>query len=129
MERPGATNIPKPCRYLSIAPQSLRRLRILRIGDVELHLDGHRVVVRGKPVHLPRKEFVILRQLMENAGRVITWRELVDNTWGPDRAHARNYLKVKIRQLRTKIEADPSKPTRIRTVRGIGYVFNLSDPQ
>jgi two-component system response regulator RegX3 len=64
---------------------------------------------------------------MVNAGRVVTWRELVDNAWGPDRADTRNYLKVKVRQLRTKVETDPSRPTRIRTVRGIGYVFNLLD--
>jgi two-component system response regulator RegX3 len=64
---------------------------------------------------------------MVNAGRVVTWRELVDNAWGPDRADTRNYLKVKVRQLRTKVEVDPSRPTRIRTVRGIGYVFNLLD--
>ncbi|MGB7795583.1 MAG: response regulator transcription factor [Pseudonocardiaceae bacterium] len=100
-------------------------LRIIRIGDVELHLDGHRLLVRGTPVHLPHKEFVILRQLMDNAGRVVTRRELLDNAWGPDRTDARNYLEVHIRRLRTKVESDVDGPTRIRTVRGVGYVFDL----
>jgi two-component system response regulator RegX3 len=99
----------------------------LRIGDVELHLDGHRLVVRGKPVHLPHKEFVILQQLMDNAGRVVSRQELLDNAWGPDRVSARNYLEVHIRRLRTKIEIDPFRPTHIRTVRGVGYVFDLPD--
>ncbi|MGH3671143.1 MAG: winged helix-turn-helix domain-containing protein, partial [Pseudonocardiaceae bacterium] len=85
----------------------------------------HRLVVRGIPIHLPHKEFVILRQLMENAGRVVPRRELLDNAWGPDRADVRNYLEVHIRRLRAKIESDVAMPTRIRTVRGVGYVFDL----
>ena len=118
-------NMPEAGRYLSVDPQTLGRLRILRIGDVELHLDGHRLVVRGTPVHLAHKEFVILRQLMDNVGRVVTRRALLDNAWGPDRADARNYLEVHIRRLRTKIESDADRPTRIRTVRGIGYIFDF----
>ena len=101
------------------------RLRILRIGDVELRLDGHQIVVRGTPVPLPPKEFVILQQLMDNAGRVVTRRELLDNAWGPDRTQVQNYLEVHIRRIRVKIESDVNKPTRIRTVRGVGYIFDL----
>jgi DNA-binding response OmpR family regulator len=82
---PRPTNMLQTCRYLSVNPQSLGRLRVLRIGDVELHLDGHRLFVRGKPVHLPHKQFVILQHLMDNAGRVVTRRELLDNAWGSGR--------------------------------------------
>jgi DNA-binding response OmpR family regulator len=121
----GPTNAPEANHYLSVDPQTLGRLRILRIGDVELQLDGHRLLVRGTPVHLPHKEFVILCQLMNNAGRVVTRRELLDNAWGPDRADVRNYLEVHIRRLRMKIESDVDQPTRIRTVRGVGYIFDL----
>src|SRR6185312_344554 len=96
-----------------------------KIGDVELHLDGHMLLIRGTPICLPHKEFVILQQLMNNAGRVVTRRELLDNAWNPDQADVRNYLEVHIRRLRTKIETDPNKPTRIRTVRGIGHIFDL----
>lgn len=112
-------------RYLAVDPQTLGRLRTLRIGDVELRLDGHQLIVRGTPVPLPRKEFVILQQLMDNAGRVVTRRELLDNAWGTDRSEARNYLEVHIRRIRVKIEPDVDKPTRIRTVRGVGYIFDL----
>jgi two-component system, OmpR family, response regulator RegX3 len=126
---PRPTDMPQTYRYMSVNPQSLGRLRILGIGDVELHLDGHRLFVRGKPVHLPRKEFVVLRYLMDNAGRVVTRRELLDNAWGPDCRDTRNYLEVHIRRLRTKIESDPFRPTHIRTVRGIGYIFDLPDSQ
>jgi DNA-binding winged helix-turn-helix (wHTH) protein len=119
------TNTPEPSRYLSVDPHTLGRLRVLRVGDVELQLDGHRLLVRGKPVHLAHKEFVILRHLMDNAGRVVTRRALLENAWGLDRAGARNYLEVHICRLRTKIESDVDRPTRIRTVRGVGYIFDL----
>lgn len=127
MESWGATNTPDAGHYLPVDPQTLGRLRVLKIGDVELQLDGHRLVVRGTPVHLPHKEFVILQQLMDNAGRVVTRRELLDNAWGPDRADVRNYLEVHIRRLRAKIESDLERPTRIRTVRGVGYIFDLPE--
>lgn len=120
-----APRAPEPSRYLAVDPQTLGRLRTLRIGDVELRLDGHQLVVRGTPVPLPRKEFVILQQLMDNAGRVVNRRELLDNAWGPDRAQVRNYLEVHIRRIRVKIESEVNRPTRIRTVRGVGYILDL----
>lgn len=125
MEIPGPANTPEESRYVAINPATLGRLRILRIGDVELQLDSHKLLVRGTPVHLPHKEFLLLRQLMDNAGRVVTRRELLDNAWGPDRADVRPNLEVHIRRLRVKIENDVDKPTYIRTVRGVGYIFDL----
>jgi DNA-binding response OmpR family regulator len=111
--------------YLPVDPQTLGRLRILRVGDAELHLDGHKLLVRGTPVHVTHKEFLILRQLMDNAGRVVSKRELLDGAWGPDRRDDRTYLEVHIRRLRAKIDTDEVRSTRIRTVRGIGYIFDL----
>jgi DNA-binding response OmpR family regulator len=64
---------------------------------------------------------------MDNAGRVVTRRELLDNAWGPDQADVRNYLEVHIRRLRAKIEIDADNPTHIRTVRGVGYIFDLPE--
>jgi len=81
MEICGPVNTPEESRYLAVDPATLGRLRILRIGDVELQLDGHKLLMRGTPVHLPHKEFLILRQLMDNAGWVVTRRELLDNAW------------------------------------------------
>ncbi len=119
-------NIPGTSHYVGVDPQTRGRLRRLKVGDVELDLDGYRLVVQGTPVHLPLKEFVILRQLMENAGRVVTRRALLDNAWGSDRAaEARNYLPIHIRRIRKRIESDADRPTRIRTVRNVGYIFDL----
>lgn len=127
MAKWGPTNTPEASRYLPVAPETFGQLRILRIGDVELHLDGHKLVVRKTPVHLPHKEFVILQQLMNSAGRVVTRRELRDNVWGPDRADVPNSLEVHIRRLRAKIESDLDKQAHIRTVRGVGYIFDLPE--
>jgi two-component system, OmpR family, response regulator RegX3 len=125
MEISGPVNTPEQSRYAAVGPATLGWLRVLRIGDVELRLDGHQLLVRGTPIHLPHKEFVILRHLMDNAGRVVTRRELLDNAWGPDRVDVRPHLEVHIRRLRVKIENDTDKPTYIRTVRGVGYIFDL----
>jgi two-component system alkaline phosphatase synthesis response regulator PhoP len=116
---------PQASRYLAVDPQTHGRLRTLKIGDVELDLDGYQVVARGTLVHLPRTEFMILRHLMENAGRVVTQRSLWDNIWGPDRTtKARHYLPVHIYRIRKKIENNTERPSHIRTVRNIGYVFD-----
>jgi DNA-binding response OmpR family regulator len=123
--RSPAACSPETGQYQLVEPQTLGLLRILRIGDIELQLDGHQLIVSGKPVHLPCKEFMILRQLMENAGRVVTRRELLDNVWGPGREDSCNYLEVHIRRLRTKIMSDAGRPSQIRTVRRVGYIFDL----
>ena len=92
----------EPRRYLSVDPQTLGRLRVLRIGDVELQLDGHRLLVRGTPVHLPHKEFVILKHLMDRACRVVTRRALLDNASGPAQTDVQKYLEVHNRTIRPK---------------------------
>jgi DNA-binding response OmpR family regulator len=110
---------------LPVGPQTLGQLRILRVGNVELHIDGHRLIVRGQPVHVTHKELVILHRLMDNAGWVITHRDLLDHAWGSDRTNCGScHLQVHIRHRRKKIES-ARRPTRIRTVRGIGYIFDL----
>ncbi len=124
IERCVPTSMPEVSCYLSVDPQTFGQLRILIIGDVELQFDSHRLIVRGTPVHLPHKEFVILQQLMDNAGRVVRRRDLLNNAWG--RSDIRNLLEVHISRLRAKIESNMGGPTYyIRTVRGVGYIFDL----
>lgn len=120
-----ATNTPRTSLYPPVDPQILGRLRILRIGPVQLHLDGHTLVMGQTPIHITHKEFVILHQLMSNAGRVVTRTELLDHAWGPNRSDAKKCLDVYIRRLRIKIAADTDSPPSIRTVRKVGYIFDL----
>ena len=79
--------------------------------------------VRGEEVHLRRKEFELLRLLVENSGRVLTRDVLIDRVWGTDYIGDTKTLDVHIKRLRSRIEADPSTPVLITTVRGVGYRF------
>ncbi len=98
----------------------------VEVGEVRVELDRRRAVVRGVETHLRRKEFDLLTLLMENAGRVLTRDVLIDRVWGSDYVGDTKTLDVHIKRLRTQIEVDPSKPTLLTTVRGIGYRFDGS---
>jgi len=83
----------------------------------------HEVWVDGSPVDFPPKEFDLLAYLVENAGRVLTRGQLIDEIWGSDYVGDTKTLDVHIRRLRSRIEADAGVPARIQTVRGVGYRF------
>jgi two-component system, OmpR family, response regulator RegX3 len=99
------------------------RAEILEIADVRLDAGRHEVFVRGESVPLPLKEFELLEVLMTNAGRVLTRDVLIDRVWGPNYFGDTKTLDVHVKRLRSKIEVDPSKPTRLVTVRGVGYRY------
>jgi two-component system response regulator RegX3 len=96
---------------------------VITIGDVRLDLSRHELVVRGVPVALPRKEFELLELLMSNQGRVISRDQLISEVWGDGYIGDTKTLDVHVRRLRAKIETDPGHPTKLATVRGIGYRF------
>jgi two-component system, OmpR family, response regulator RegX3 len=97
---------------------------ILEYHGVVLDSDRHQLTVRGIPVALPLKEFELLELLMLNAGRVLTRGQIIDRVWGSDYFGDTKTLDVHIKRLRTKIEENPSEPTMIVTVRGLGYRFD-----
>jgi two-component system response regulator RegX3 len=96
----------------------------LEVGDVRLDPERHEVFIRGETVALPLKEFELLQFLLENAGRVLPRDLLIDRVWGPDYVGDTKTLDVHIKRLRAKVEVDPSKPTSIVTIRGLGYKFD-----
>jgi two-component system response regulator RegX3 len=96
---------------------------VLEVGDVRLDAARHEVYVRGEPVALPLKEFELLEILMTNAGRVLTRDVLIDRVWGPNYFGDTKTLDVHVKRLRSKIELDPANPSRIVTVRGVGYRY------
>lgn len=96
----------------------------LRVGDVTLDPDEHRVTVDGVDVALPLKEFEVLRLLLANAGRVLTRETLIDRVWGSDYVGDTKTLDVHIKRLRTKVEPEPGSPKRILTIRGVGYKYD-----
>jgi len=98
----------------------------LLVGNASLDPKSHEVVVRGKKVELPPKEFELLRLLMANAGTVLSTAYLLDAVWGEEFAGAVQVLYVHIGWLREKIEDDPRRPQLVQTVRGVGYKFVAS---
>ena len=97
-------------------------------GDLRMDVDARRLYVRGEEVKLRKKEFALLRLLLENPGRVLTREVLIDRVWGSDYVGDTKTLDVHIKRLRTLIERDPKNPERITTVRGVGYRFEPASP-
>ncbi len=93
------------------------------VGDVSIDPARHEVNVRGEPVQLPLKEFELLELLMANAGLVLSRDTLIERVWGHDYVGDTKTLDVHIKRLRAKLEHEPSNPTRIVTIRGLGYKF------
>ncbi len=100
----------------------------VEVGDVLVDHERHEVFVRGEQVRLPLKEFELLALLLENAGRVLTRDVLIDRVWGHDYVGDTKTLDVHVKRLRAKIEPDPTHPTRIVTIRGLGYKYDLPRP-
>ena len=93
------------------------------IGDVAIDPEQHVVTVRGDVTKLPLKEFELLYVLIANAGRVMTRETLIDRVWGTDYYGDTKTLDVHIKRLRSKIESEPANPTRLVTIRGLGYKY------
>ena len=100
----------------------------LEVGDVTLDPERHEVVIRGEGVQLPLKEFELLEILLANAGRVLPRDTLIDRVWGMDYVGDTKTLDVHVKRLRAKVELDPSAPTRIVTIRGLGYKYEVPKP-
>ncbi len=95
----------------------------ISVGDVSLHPGEHVVTVGGVEVAMPLREFEVLHLLLANAGRVLTRETLIVRAWGSDYVGDTKTLDVHIKRLRSKIEPDPASPSRIVTIRGLGYKY------
>src|SRR5271169_6090902 len=95
----------------------------IEIGEIRLEPVKRNVTKRGQIVHLTRKEFDILHCLMSRAGRVVTYARLLSAVWGADCREEVEYLRTFVRQLRKKIEDDPSNPIYLLTDVYVGYRF------
>lgn len=95
---------------------------LLTAGPLSMDTDRHEVTVKGTPVELTRREFDLLRYLLENKEKVISRESLLDNVWGFDFVGETNAVDVFIRFLRAKID-EQFDIKLIHTVRGVGYVI------
>jgi two-component system response regulator RegX3 len=96
---------------------------VLSAGDVRMDVERHTVEVAGKDIPLPLKEFELLEFLLRNSGRVLTRGQLIDRVWGADYFGDTKTLDVHIKRIRSRIEREPSQPSMLVTVRGLGYRF------
>ena len=97
------------------------------IGLLELQPKRRTVSKAGQPIHLTRKEYDILHYLMTHAGRAVTYGKLLNAVWGEEYREEVDYLRTFVRQLRKKIEDDPSNPRYLLTDAYVGYRFT-EDP-
>jgi DNA-binding response OmpR family regulator len=92
-------------------------------GDLHVDLTRREVICDGKAVHLKPKEYDLLAFLVRNRGMALSRDLILERVWGWDYDGGTRTVDVHVRWLREKIEPDPAEPTRIVTVRGVGYRF------
>jgi two-component system, OmpR family, KDP operon response regulator KdpE len=94
---------------------------VFTAGDLAVDLVRRSVKRGGEEVHLSPKEYDLLAELVANAGKVLTHRHILSKVWGPAHTEDAQYLRVFIRNLRSKLESDPARPQLILTEPGVGY--------
>ena len=98
---------------------------VFRSGDLSVDLVRRIVTVRGEEIKLSPREYDLLRLLVAHAGKVLTHNFLLRELWGAESDV--QYLRIYIRALRQKIEADPEQPRHIITEQGVGYRLRVAD--
>lgn len=113
-------------RRSQVAPSDVEQI----YNDGYLSIDLHRrhVHVDNRKIHLTPTEFKLLAVLMENSGRVVSQRDLLEQVWGREYIDDVYYPRVYISQLRRKVEPDPANPIYILTEHRIGYRFEKQPP-
>jgi len=96
---------------------------VVTAGGLQIDLAKREASKRGQPLSLKPKEFELLAFFLRNRGRAFSRDQLLDQIWGYDFAGDTRTVDVHVRWLRQKIEDNPAKPTRLITVRGLGYRF------
>ena len=112
---------------LRIAARANRNSECIVVGSLRLQCFERRAYLNDVEVELTPTEFSLLQVLARDAGRVMTHRQLLRQVWGPSYTQDVQYLRVFMKQLRTKLERDPSKPKLLVTTPGVGYRLKLGD--
>lgn len=102
--------------------------RVVRSSGVEIDLTRRLVKRDGELVSVTRTEWLLLQHLAANAGKVILNSELLSKVWGPEYRDDLQYLRVWVSRLRHKLEPEPGTPRIIKTLQGIGYMFEADSP-
>ncbi|UCC62800.1 MAG: response regulator transcription factor [Anaerolineae bacterium] len=111
------------------APSSDRvRPTVYDNGYLAVDLDKRQVLVRGRPVELSAIEYRLLACLVQNAGRTLTFSQILEHVWGWEYRNHLEYVHVYIWHLRQKLERDPKQPEYLLNDRGVGYQFKTQTP-
>jgi two-component system, OmpR family, KDP operon response regulator KdpE len=102
-------------------------VQVLEFADLKLDLTRREVQIAGAEVHLTPIEYKLLVLLAQNAGKVMTHRQILREVWGPQQSNQAHHVRVHMAELRKKIEPDPARPKLIVTEPGVGY--RLRDQQ
>jgi len=94
---------------------------VIEVGDLRLDLSRREVTLGGQELRLTPIEYRLLAYLAQNAGRVLTHRQILKEVWGPGHTENTHYLRVFMAQLRRKVESDPAQPRLLSTEPGVGY--------
>ena len=123
--------VTKPYSYRELVARVhavLRRAReeepaepVVEAGRVSMDVERHEVRVDGEPIAMPLREFELLELFLRNADRVLTRGQIIDRVWGAGYVGDTKTLDVHVKRIRAKIEREPSDPTLLVTVRGLGY--------
>lgn len=132
--------VTKPCSgkvLLARARATLRRTKVVTKVTQELtdykdnylsvDIESRQVMVAGEPIKLTATEFRMLAYLLENAGRVLTYNQILDAVWGWEYRDSIDYVHVYASHLRRKLEENPRKPEYLLTEHGVGYRFTVKN--
>ena len=100
---------------------------LFRVGGLEVDLARRVVRVDNAEIRLSPKQYRLLQVLVSNAGKVVTHRQLLSDVWGAVHRDDIQYLRVFVRKLRSRIEADPARPRYLLTELGVGYRLRTPD--
>ena len=101
-----------------------RNSEVVVSGNLAIDLAGHTATLNGEPLDMKPREFALIAHLASNRGRAFTRDQILERLWGHDYIGDSRTVDVHVRWLREKIEPNPSKPSRIVTIRGVGYRFD-----
>ena len=106
------------------AAHGAERAEPLHLGEVTIDLARRSALRNGTALHFTPIEYRLLAALSRHGGRLATQRQLLREVWGPDHVEDAHYLRVYMKQLRGKIEPDPTQPRYLLTETGVGYRLN-----
>ncbi len=101
---------------------------MVKVGPIAIDLAARIVTNDGARITLTPKEYRLLQFLAQHAGNVVTHQHLLKEVWGSPHMHDTHYLRIFVRKLRQKIEADPTQPRILLTELGVGYRLVVPEP-